>query len=242
MSVIVPAILVSTQRELKEKLAMLSGLTEDVQIDVVDGVLAPFLTWPYESVNDVSEFEKTVLRGDVFLHSGDLRIEADLMVDNIENVIEAWIALGASRVTLHTKNKQELPELLEKISKQLGYEKGFTTDMLSIGVAVGPGDSFFIIEPLLNKIDYVQFMGIRHIGKQGEPFDESVLLGVQELHYKYPEMEIQVDGGVSLTIAPKLLSAGASRLVIGSAIWYSADVKARVREFQEIASRFGRYT
>ncbi len=242
MGAIVPAILVETHKELEEKLALISGVVDTVQIDVVDGLFAETSTWPYARASDIKDFENLVTSGEMIFHIGKMHTEVDLMVNDVENIAESWVTLGASRVTLHTKDIQNISTILERLSKRLGYEKGFATDMLSIGVAFESGDDVSILEPIINKVDYVQFMGIDHIGRQGESFDNRVVSKVREFHSKHPCIPIQVDGGVSLTTAPELLLAGVSTLVIGSAIWYSTNVRERVKEFQDIASKFGRYS
>jgi pentose-5-phosphate-3-epimerase len=62
-------------------------------------------------------------------------------------------------------------------------------------------------------------MGIDHIGRQGEPPDphHHELLLIAELRTKFPKLLIQVDGAVAPHVR-ELVQAGASRLVVGSAI------------------------
>lgn len=241
MGAIVPAILVKTRKELEEKLTRLSGLVDSVQIDVVDGALGGAPTWPYTDERCARECTELISGGEMIAGSDRFRLEADLMVAEPEKAADAWIALGASRVTIHAKSVQDLPAVFTRLSARFGHEKGFAPDMLAFGVALGAGEDFSVLEPVLGQVDYVQLMGIRHIGVQGEPFDERVIETVRALHAKHPDVLIQVDGGVSLANAPKLLAAGASQLVIGSAIWHSTDVPARIHELQELALRYGMY-
>jgi len=45
---------------------------------------------------------------------------------------------------------------------------------------------------------------------------------------------ISVDGGVSLESAPELIAAGVNRLVVGSAIFESTDIKKTIAAFQAL--------
>jgi pentose-5-phosphate-3-epimerase len=50
---------------------------------------------------------------------------------------------------------------------------------------------------------------------------------------------VQVDGGVSLETAPKLIALGVSNLVVGSAITRSHDVSAALAAFNALENPFG---
>ena len=78
-------------------------------------------------------------------------------------------------------------------------------------------------------------MGINHVGFQGEPFDERVIEKVKAVRAKYPEMIISVDGGVSLETAPKLIEAGVSRLIVGSAIFNSDNFIESIQNFKKLS-------
>ena len=83
-------------------------------------------------------------------------------------------------------------------------------------------------------VDFVQCMGIANIGFQGEEFDERVLNQIKELRSQYKELIISVDGSVNEITAPLLVKAGANRLVIGSAVMNSYDVRETIKEFENL--------
>jgi ribulose-phosphate 3-epimerase len=123
----------------------------------------------------------------------------------------------------------------------LGHDKDFMPGLLSLGIAIGAENDVSFIEPYLDQVEYVQFMGIRTIGHQGEPFDPSVIPRIRAFRKKHPEMEVTVDGGVTLQNAASLLDAGVSRLVVGSALWKAPDIAARYREFDALTEQYGIY-
>lgn len=239
MGIIVPAIIPTSRKDLEDKLAQLSGLCEEVQIDIVDGVFAGPPSWPY--VTDAREPEQMLKDGELLPKAGEFRFEIDLMSADPESVAGVWIGLGATRLTVHSESTRFIPRFLESTRELYGHDAEFTPGLLSLGLSIGIETDLALIEPHLRKTDYVQFMGIRKIGHQGEPFDTRVLAKMRAFRNRYPTIEIQVDGGVTLQNAATLLDAGVKRLVVGSALWKAPDLAARYREFDELTERHGLY-
>ena len=77
-------------------------------------------------------------------------------------------------------------------------------------------------------------MGIEKIGFQGQEFSEKVIDKIKELKKRKSEIIISVDGGVDLKNAPALIEAGATRLVSGSAILKSDNIKKTIEQFKEL--------
>lgn len=239
MGIIVPAVIPTSRQDLEERLSRLSGLCEEVQIDIVDGVFAGPPSWPY--VVDAGEPGQMLKDGELLPNAGEFRFEIDLMSADPESVAGAWIGLGATRLTVHSESTRFIPRFLESTRELYGHDAEFTPGLLSLGLSIGIETDLALIEPHLKKIDYVQFMGIRKIGHQGEPFDTRVLAKIRAFRNRYPTIEIQVDGGVTLQNAATLLDAGVKRLVVGSALWKAPDLAARYREFDELTERHGLY-
>lgn len=239
MSILVPAILPSSRRDLEEKLSRLEGLAEEVQIDVVDGVFASPPTWPYSE--DSHSLRQEIAKSDTLLEFGRFRFEVDLMVSNPEDICGMWISGGATKLTVHAESTRYLSRVIELLKSTYGYDKDFAPGLLSLGFAINVGSDLALIEQYIDEIDYVQFMGIARIGHQGEPFDERVVRKIAQFKKQYPQVPVQVDGGVSLTNAPLLLSAGASKLVVGSDLWKAGNLGEEILRFEEIGEKYGTY-
>lgn len=237
MAVIVPAILPRSRDDLRDKLLRLEGIASEVQIDVVDGQFATPASWPY-----LNPGESLHSGEDTFPFLGMLRFEMDLMAVAPESHITQWVNAGAQRITIHAEATHRLPKLLEEFRTNYGHDVSFAPGLLSLGLAVNLNTDIALIEPYLDQCDYVQFMGIREIGKQGQPYDKAVLLKIAAFKKKYPDMPLQVDGGVSLATAPALLSAGVSRLIVGSALWNAKNLKEAYAAFMDLTTRYGLYT
>ena len=180
--------------------------------------------------------------GESLPYLGQIAYDIDLMVSNPEDVAGLWIEAGASRITIHAESSKYLAKTIQELQFKYGHAKDFVPNLISMGLSINTGTELALIEPFLDQIDYVQFMGVAVIGKQGEPFDPRVLRKISEFKKKYPEMTIQVDGGVSLATAPSLLIAGVDRLVIGSALWKNQDIAAEIEKFQEAVQEYGIYS
>lgn len=239
MGIIVPAIIPTSREDLEAKLKVLEGVCEDVQVDIVDGVYARPPSWPYNS--DPAEPSRMLADGELLPHASAFRYEIDLMSRDPESSAGTWIGLGAVRLTIHAESTRYLRRFIENIRIVYGHDKDFAPDLLSIGLAIGVDTDFSLIEPYLDSIEYVQFMGVRTIGRQGAPSDPRVLSRVRAFRKKYPNMPTQVDGHVTMTNAPELLEAGVSRLVVGSAIWKTENPIESYRALEALTEAHGLY-
>jgi ribulose-phosphate 3-epimerase len=240
MSAIVPAILPVSHEDLERKLATLVGLADSVQVDIVDGRFVVPPSWPYK---DMAVNPKAPLgAGEMLPYLGQLHFEMDMMVTNPEEAAGVWIAAGAERVVIHVESSKYLDRVIRHLAMDYGHSKDFAPNLLSVGIALNIQTDLELIEPYLEHVEYVQFMGIATIGKQGEPFDKEVLQKIAAFKDIHPNMAIQVDGGVSLETAPALLSIGVERLIVGSALWGALDIREAFQKFNDISREYGLYT
>src|SRR3972149_10757878 len=231
---IIPAVMPKNYEDLKNKVALVRGRVNTVQIDLMDGRFVRGQTWPYEGagINDSSDPHLLRIMGE---QEGmpfweDIDYELDLMVSDAVTNFDLYLKLGPKRLIFHieaVEDETEFKEFLEGIDL-------YVRDNTQIGVAINTTTPIEKIFPLIPHIDFVQCMGIETIGRQGEPFDERVLDHIKTLREKFPELIISVDGGVNLDTAPILKDAGANRLVVGSAIFQSFDIKEAIDELENI--------
>jgi len=234
MSEIIPAIIPKSFSDLTEKLSLVTGLVPFVQIDVLDGKFTPEKSWPNIGGTD-PDFIKIIREEEGFPYWEEIDFEVDLMVSDPEAVLQQWISAGAKRIIPHYesfKDESVVLEFTQEFQNQYGGDGSFTA--LELGIALNIETPSDVLEAIIENIDFVQCMGIARIGYQGEPFDERVLDKIREIHDRYPDLPISVDGGVNLSTASALVEAGATRLVAGSAIFGSDDIPATIEEFQNL--------
>jgi len=233
---IIPAILPKDLDDLRDKMAQVSGLTPLVQIDICDGKFVPSKTWPYVK-GGMAEFERIKAEDEGFPFWDSLDFEIDMMIKKPETVVEDWVKAGAKRLILHLESAPNILETIEKLRAEYGTAKEETFG-LEIGVALDiktSNEEVYKILDLIDEegnsiIDFVQFMGIDNVGFQGQEFDDQVLEKISDLRNLYPNIPISVDGGVSFDNAADLISAGATRLISGSAIFESDDIARAIHD------------
>lgn len=196
---IVPALLVRSKRDLEEGLERLRGVSSWVQVDMV--------------ARNYLEGEET------FPHWEEFNFEVDLMLAGQAREALALVATGAARVVVHAAGG-EAREALDALQM---YRAGDFA--VEVGLALRSGDAPETLAPFDGLYDYVQVMGIAHEGSQGQPADPQAVELVRALRQAYPSMLIQVDGAVAPRVR-ELVEAGASRLVVGSAIVNAQNPKA----------------
>ena len=150
MNRIVPAILPKNRAHLAErlsKLALVKDIT-DVHIDIVDGRFASPPTWPYVVEDGRAECNAMISACEHLPEAGRFRFDLDLMVLSPEDVIGEWIALGASRLTVHVESTLDIARLIQTLHAEYGYQKNMP-DLLSLGLAINVDTDIAAIEPYL---------------------------------------------------------------------------------------------
>ncbi len=222
---IIPAILPRDFNEIEDKTSLLRGLADTVQIDICDGKFVPNTTWPYKKRDE--NFESIIHEDRGMPEWEELDYEFDLMIkDPTEDEARQWLSAGAKRIVLHAESSSNLHPVIEVLN-------GLVEIGLALNVAT-PIDLIEKIEPHKDHISYIQLMGIDKIGFQGQAFDEKVVKKIKEVKEKYPNMIIQIDGGVSMETAPILAKAGADRLVAGSVLFGSDNIVDTYRQLERI--------
>ncbi len=227
---IVPAILSKRFRDIEQQLAIVHGEVRRVQIDVVDGTFARPKTWPY---TDKSTFDDIVQGNSKFPYWDELMFEYDLMVS--QPLVEAreFVRMGATRIVLHAHSEQAA----EAFQSLIDMRDDEGDSKVAVGIALMPTDQPDLLEPFEAQFDFVQVMGIDRIGRQGEPLDHHAVFLVERLRRRYPQLSLQVDGGVNKDTIPALVHAGANHLIVGSAIFDAKDPVAAYHELLELANQ-----
>ncbi len=221
MNDIVPAILPHTFEELTLSLARLRG-ARWVQIDICDGLFVTARTWPLNPT-DRTHFAE-ILKGDEGLpYWQDFNFEVDLMVHSPEKHLPQWIAAGVSRVVIHLESRH----LWEEVKSAAG-------DSVEIGLAVDLDPPYEKLAAYVPRVDYLELMGIARLGRQGTELDERVYSLLAKIRRDFPDVTIQIDGGVTKENARGLLDQGADRLVVGSKIVLASSPLDALRDFQQV--------
>ena len=214
--------------ELSRRSAFFVGFSEWVQLDISDGMFTPERSWPYAE-GQWAELETLSDDPSKLPSAGNLKYETHLMVEEPRELGLRLAQAGIQRVIGHVEAFADEKEILEALGawRSAGAQE--------VGLAVLLDTPLPVLEPMIPACDVVQVMSIATLGKQGAPYDVRAIARIQELHSKYPELTISVDGGVSTKNIAELTRAGARRFGVGSAITKSEDPKAAYEQLKSIA-------
>lgn len=121
------------------------------------------------------------------------------------------------------KNNQIIQRFINEV-KGVGYK---------VGLSIDPTHDISLLEPFLNYIDTVQFMGVIP-GKQGGELIPSVLDKIAKFKSTFPSITTQIDGGVNDYNFHDVLKTGVDNIVIGSAIFNTENPKQKFMEFSNL--------
>jgi len=217
MAQIVPALITSDEdstndfKELKLKFEKLQPFLADfdnwVQIDITDGKFVPT-----ETVINLEDLRYFTEKANVEFH---------LMINRPEKVIGEWARLGPKRIIVHIEAIEDMNELLN-VCREKDVE---------LGLALNPETPNVMIEPWINAVDLILFLGV-HPGQGGQEFIPEVLEKIKSLRQNFLNVKIEIDGGVRIDNIEELKKAGVDIFVIGSGILKSPDVGKTIKELK----------
>jgi ribulose-phosphate 3-epimerase len=105
---------------------------------------------------------------------------------------------------------------------------------MKAGIAISPDTpSSAITDEIAAAADMILVMTV-YPGRGGQKFKPECLPKVTELRERFPEMDIQVDGGVGPSTIHVCAHAGSNVIVAGSAIFGAPDSKAVITELRSV--------
>ncbi len=212
---IVPAIIPGSAHEVETFCATLLGVSE-IHIDVVDGEFVETVSWPINPSGVPLEVKAFTDR---------FTLEVDLMMQNPIPAARAWEKAGADMVVFHV-------ETIDVAS----FVDFCAHTTLSVGIAFHGETSLEAITPYVPTADYIQIMGIEKIGAQGQPFSPRTIEKIETIKALYPSVPVTVDGSVNKETIKRVMKAGADRVIVGSAISKSVDMKEAYNQLVKIVN------
>ena len=211
---IIPTIIAKDFQELQDKINKVELHAEWAQLDVMDGKFINNITWPHAERGKTNPV-------DLKNFKTNLNLEAHLMINNPEEVIDQWIESGVKRIIFHYESTKKITEIIDKI-KKAGLE---------VGLAINPETSLEVIGNFIEKIDLVLIMTVNP-GFGGQDFLNESVDKIKQLRGEYKDVNIEVDGGINLKTASKVIQAGANFLAVGTAIFKSNNIKEVIKKLK----------
>lgn len=184
-----------------------------LHIDVMDGMFVPSISFGMPVLESVRKHTK-------------LFLDVHMMVEKPERYIEEMIRLGADGITIHVEACACVVDALVKI-KKLGVKTG---------IAINPETPISAVLPYMEMVDMVLIMTV-HPGFGGQSYISECYDKIKEMreiiNSQYPDVKLEIDGGVRLENLKENIDAGANVIVTGSAV-FKGDIEKNIEEFLQI--------
>lgn len=219
-----PSILSADFSKLGEQVRILEDAgTSWLHIDVMDGQFVPPVSFGDVVIRSVRPVSK-------------MFFDVHLMVTEPDRFVDDYAKAGADMFTVHAEACAHLDRTLQHI-----HESG-----MKAGVALNPATPLQALDYVLDKVDMVLIMTVNP-GYGGQKYIPTMTAKIRDLRRKldeagYPDLPVEVDGGINASTIDTVLDAGASVIVAGSAVFHgdiaknASDLMKRIHE-REMSGR-----
>lgn len=203
-----PSILSCDFGNLRESVTqLLDAGCERIHFDVMDGQFVPPITFGAQAVQA--------------LNDGRGFLEAHLMTMTPEHHFQSFVDAGCKGIIFHAEAANHSHRLLQQL-REMGVQAG---------IAINPGTPVEAILPVLHLADLALVMTVNP-GWGGQPFLSECLEKVKRIRGLYPNIDIEVDGGIDPQTLPLARAAGANVFVAGSYIVRQPSIQEGVSQLR----------
>lgn len=215
MPIIAPSILAADFANLQADISMLNDSAADwIHVDVMDGVFVPNISFGMPVIKAMKKHAKKPM-------------DVHLMIVEPDRYLETFKEAGADILTVHLEASTHLHRTIQQI-KALG---------MKAGVAINPHTSISLLKDVAADLDLVCLMSVNP-GFGGQKFIENTYTKTSELKALLKATKstakIEIDGGVNLDNATKLIAAGADVLVAGNFVFTAPNPKEVIQRLKSL--------
>lgn len=213
---IAPSILSADFSKMGQEVADITKNGADyIHLDVMDGNFVPNFSFGQKLIKEIRPYSKAVF-------------DTHLMILNPWKYIEEFAKAGSDIITIHQEAcGDRLLDTLRAI-KSFGVK---------CGVVINPDTPVDSIKHVIEEIDLLLLMSV-FPGFGGQKFIEYVVPKVEEasklIKATGKDIDLEIDGGITLDNANKVKTAGANVLVAGSTVFNCPDRAQIIKQLREI--------
>lgn len=183
-------------------------------LDVMDGMFVPNISFGPMIIGQMAK-------------KATKTMDTHLMIEDPDRYILDFKNAGTDYLTVHYEACRHLHRSVQAIKKE----------GLKAGVSLNPHTPISALEDIIADVDLVLIMSVNP-GFGGQKFIENSYAKIERLNnlisQKNSQALIEVDGGVNLENAPKLVAAGADVLVAGNAIFKTENPTETIRKMKNL--------
>ncbi|MBE6687744.1 MAG: ribulose-phosphate 3-epimerase [Ruminococcaceae bacterium] len=207
-----PSILACDFSKLGEEIKKVEDAgSQYIHLDVMDGLLVPNISFGVPVIQSLRPISKMVF-------------DTHLMITDPVRYIETFAKIGSDIITFHYESCENHMEVIDKIHA-CGKKAA---------ISIKPKTPAFVLESLIKHVEMVLVMTVEP-GFGGQGFIpetiESIKAVKQMAQVHNPELDIEVDGGITLDNLGLVTECGANVIVAGSSVFKAKDVEATVKQF-----------
>lgn len=202
---VLPSLLLCDFGDLKGEVAELSAAGAGVlHLDVMDGNFVPNLTYGMPIVEGLRR------------HT-DMPLDVHLMINDPLAYAKPMVNAGADMLTFHVEAVRDPVETAGKL-KDLG---------VGVGIALNPETPLASFGEAISMVDMALVMSVE-AGFGGQAFNPIALEKLRSLRQDYPELLLEIDGGIDVDTIRMARAAGCDLFVVGSAIFRQESYLAAI--------------